>query len=187
MNLENITKMLHPGEQIVWASMSQPGKLMDEQNRKRNLRWFILVGAVFALLMLLYVRACLRAGTNVFSVISVVFVLVAALIFLDPVMTYKLLQKVEYAITTERVIVCSPSTQSFSIPRSKASPVQVIDENGVSTLVIGTEKKPRTAKLRPLGITGLFVRENDKDVAHPVFYRVPDAQEAVRILEASGN
>ena len=32
-----------------------------------------------------------------------------------------------------------------------------------------------------------FVTENEKDVPYPVFYRVPDAKEAVRILEASGN
>ena len=76
----------------------------------------------------------------------------------------------------------------FDVPARKThGRTKPEDENGVSTLVIGTEKKPRTAKLRPLGITGLFVRENDKDVAHPVFYRVPDAQEAVRILEAAGN
>ena len=187
MNLENITKMLHPGEQILWASMPQPGKLMDEQNKKRNMRWFITVGVVFAVLMFLYVRACVGAGTNVFSVVTVLFVLVAALIFLDPITTYRMLRKVEYAITTERVIVCSPSTQSFSLPRSKAAPVQVIDENGVSTLVIGTDKTPRIGKLRPLGLTGLFVAEDDKAVAHPVFYRVPDAQEAVRILESAEN
>ena len=34
---------------------------------------------------------------------------------------------------------------------------------------------------------GLFVTENDKDVPHPVFYRVPDAKEALRILESAAN
>ena len=154
--------------------MSNPGKLMDEKNKQRNMRWFIIVGAVFAVLMFLYVRACVRAGTNVFSVVTLVFVLVAGIIFLDPVTTLKRLRKVEYAITTERVIVSSTST-NFSIPRSKAAPVQVIDEDGgVSTL-------------RPLGLTGLFVTENEKDIPYPVFYRVSDVKEAVRILEASGN
>ena len=31
------------------------------------------------------------------------------------------------------------------------------------------------------------VTENEKDIPYPVFYRVSDAKEAVRILEASGN
>ena len=61
MDLEKITKLLNPGEQILWASMSQPGKLMDGKNRRRNRRWFVSVGAVFALLMFFYVRACVRA------------------------------------------------------------------------------------------------------------------------------
>lgn len=187
MNLENITKMLHPGEQILWSSMSNPGKLMDEKNKQRNTRWFIIVGAVFAVLMFLYVRACVRAGTNVFSVVTLVFVLVAGIIFLDPVTTLKRLRKVEYAITTERVIVSSTST-NFSIPRSKATPVQVIDEDGgVSTLIIGTDKTAKPSKLRPLGLTGFFVTENEKYIPYPVFYRVSDAKEAVRILEAAGN
>lgn len=186
MNLENITKLLKPGEQILWASMSQPGKLMDEKNKQRNMRWFILVGVVFAVLMFFYARACIRAGTSVFSVVTVVFVLMAAIIFLDPVTTYNKLKKVEYAITTDRVIVCSSTQSSFSLPRSKAIPIQVIDEaDGVSTLVIGTDKTPKTTKLRSLGLMGLFVTENEKEIPHPVFYRVPDAQEAVRILEAS--
>ena len=181
MNQDTVTKLLRPGEQILWSSMSNPGKLMDEKNKQRNTRWFIVVGAVFAVLMFLYVRACIRAGTNVFSV------LVAAIIFLDPVTTLKRLRKVEYAITTERVIVSSTST-NFSIPRSKAAPVQVIDEDGgVSTLIIGTDKTAKHSKLRPLGLTGFFVTENEKDVPYPVFYRVSDAKEAVRILEASGN
>ena len=187
MDLEKITKLLNPGEQILWASMSQPGKLMDEKHKPRNMRWFIIVGAVFAVLMFLYVRACIRAGTNVFSVVTLVFVMVAGMIFLDPVTTLKRLRKVEYAITTERVIVSSTST-NFSIPRSKAAPVQIIDEDGgVSTLIIGTEKTAKPGKLRQYGLTGLFVTENEKDVPYPVFYRVSDAKEAVRILEASGN
>ena len=187
MDLEKITKLLNPGEQILWASMSQPGKLMDGKNRRRNRRWFVTVGAVFALLMFFYVRACVRAGTNVFSVVTLVFVMVAGMIFLDPVTTLKRLRKVEYAITTERVIVSSTST-NFSIPRSKAAPVQIIDEDGgVSTLIIGTEKTAKPSKLRRYGLTGLFVTENEKDVPYPVFYRVSDAKEAVRILEASGN
>ena len=105
MNQDTVTKLLRPGEQILWSSMSNPGKLMDEKNKQRNTRWFIIVGAVFAVLMFLYVRACVRAGTNVFSVVTLVFVLVAGIIFLDPVTTLKRLRKVEYAITTERVIV----------------------------------------------------------------------------------
>ena len=85
----------------------------------------------------------------------------------DPVTTLKRLRKVEYAITTERVIVSSTST-NFSIPRSKAAPVQVIDEDGgVSTLIIGTEKTAKPSKLRPLGLTGFFVTENEKDVPLP--------------------
>ena len=185
MDLEKITKLLNPGEQILWASMSQPGKLMDGKNRRRNRRWFVTVGAVFALLMCFYVRACVRAGTNVFSVVTLVFVMVAGMIFLDPVTTFHKLKKVEYAITTERVIVSSTST-NFSIPRSKAAPVQIIDEDGgVSTLIIGTEKTAKPSKLRRYGLTGLFVTENEKDVPYPVFYRVPEAKEAVRILEAS--
>lgn len=186
MDLEKITKLLNPGEQILWASMSQPGKLMDEKNKQRNMRWFIIVGAVFAVLMFLYVRACIRAGTNVFSVVTLVFVLVAGMIFLDPVTTFHKLKKVEYAITTDRVIVCSSTASSFSLPRSKAATVQVIDEeDGVSTLIIGTEKTAKPSKLRQYGLTGLFVTENEKDVPYPVFYRVPEAKEAVRILEAS--
>ena len=185
MDLEKITKLLNPGEQILWASMSQPGKLMDGKNRRRNRRWFVTVGAVFALLTFFYVRACVRAGTNVFSVVTLVFVMVAGMIFLDPVTTLKRLRKVEYAITTERVIVSSTST-NFSIPRSKAAPVQSIDEDGgVSTRIIGTEKTAKPGKLRQYGLTGLFVTENEKDVPYPVFYRVPEAKEAVRILEAS--
>lgn len=185
MDLEKITKLLNPGEQILWASMSQPGKLMDGKNRRRNRRWFVTVGAVIALLMFFYVRACVRAGTNVFSVVTLVFVLVAGIILLDPVTTFHKLKKVEYAITTERVIVSSTST-NFSIPRSKAATVQVIDEeDGVSTLIIGTKKSVKPGKLRRYGLTGLFVTENEKDVPCPVFYRVPEAKEAVRILEAS--
>ena len=185
MDLEKITKLLNPGEQILWASMSQPGKLMDGKNRRRNRRWFVTVGAVIALLMFFYVRACVRAGTNVFSVVTLVFVLVAGIILLDPVTTFHKLKKVEYAITTERVIVSSTST-NFSIPRSKAAPVQIIDEDGgVSTLIIGTEKTAKPSNLRRYGLTGLFVTENEKDVPYPVFYRVPEAKEAVRILEAS--
>ena len=188
MNQDTVTKLLRPGEQILWSSMSNPGKLMDEKNKQRNTRWFITVGAVFALLMFFYVRACVRAGTNVFSVVTLVFVLVAGIIFLDPVTTFHKLKKVEYAITTDRVIVCSSTASSFSLPRSKATPVQVIDEDGgVSTLIIGTEKTAKPSKLRPLGLTGFFVTENEKDVPYPVFYRVSDAKEAVRILEASGN
>jgi len=105
MNQDTVTKLLRPGEQILWSSMSNPGKLMDEKNKQRNTRWFIIVGAVFAVLMFLYVRACVHAGTNVFSVVTLVFVLVAGIIFLDPITTLKRLRKVEYAITTERVIV----------------------------------------------------------------------------------
>lgn len=186
MDLEKITKLLNPGEQILWASASQPGKLMDEKNKHRNMRWFVIVGAVFALLMFFYVCACVRAGTNVFSVVTLVFVLVAGIIFLDPVTTFRKLKKTEYAITTDRVIVCSSTASSFSLPRSKAAPVQVIDEEGgVSTLIIGTKKSVKPGKLRRHGLTGLFVTENEKDVPYPVFYRVPDAKEAVRILESS--
>lgn len=185
MDLENITRLLHPGEQILWASMSKPGKLMDSENRMRNLRWFFTVGAVFTLLMFLYVRACIHAGRNIISVVSVVFVLMALVIFLDPITTLQKLKKVEYAITTERVIVCTSRSSSFSLPLSKAAPVQVIDEAAVSTLIFGTEKVPKNARLRSLGLLGLFITENDRDVPHPVFYRVPDAKEAVRILEAS--
>ena len=83
MNQDTVTKLLRPGEQILWSSMSNPGKLMDEKNKQRNTRWFIIVGAVFAVLMFLYVRACIRAETNVFSVVTFVFVLVAGIIFLD--------------------------------------------------------------------------------------------------------
>ena len=185
MDLEKITKLLNPGEQILWASMSQPGKLMDGKNRRRNRRWFVTVGAVFALLMFFYVRACVRAGTNVFSVVTLVFVMVAGMIFLDPVTTFHKLKKVEYAITTDRVIVCSSTASSFSLPRSKAATVQVIDEeDGVSTLIIG-EKTAKPSKLRRYGLTGLFVTENEQDLPYPVFYRVPEAKEAVRILEAS--
>ena len=122
MNLENITKMLHPGEQILWASMPQPGKLMDEQNKKRNMRWFITVGVVFAVLMFLYVRACVGAGTNVFSVVTVLFVLVAALIFLDPITTYRMLRKVEYH-NRARDRLLAFNTELFSSPfqgRSRA-------------------------------------------------------------------
>ena len=188
MNQDTVTKLLRPGEQILWSSMSNPGKLMDEKNKQRNTRWFIIVGAVFAVLMFLYVRACVRAGTNVFSVVTLVFVLVAGIIFLDPVTTFHKLKKVEYAITTDRVIVCSSTASSFSLPRSKAATVQVIDEEGgVSTLIIGTKKSVKPGKLRQYGLTGLFVTENEKDVPCPVFYRVSDAKEAVRILEASGN
>ena len=84
------------------------------------------------------------------------------------------------------MIVCSSTASSFSLPRSKAAPVQVIDEEGgVSTLIIGTKKSVKPGKLRRHGLTGLFVTENEKDVPYPVFYRVPDAKEAVRILESS--
>ncbi len=186
MDLENITRLLHPGEQILWASMSNPGKLMDEENRMRNLRWFFAVGTVFALLMFLYVRACIHAGRSIVSVVSVVFFLMTLVIFLDPITTFQKLKKVEYAITTERVIVCASKSSSFSLPLSKAAPVQVIEEDAVSTLIFGTDNAPKNARLRSLGLLGLFITENDKDVRHPVFYRVPDAKEAVHILEVFG-
>lgn len=188
MNLENITKLLSPGEQILWASKPAPGNLMDSKNKTRNLRWFIIVGAAFALLMFFYAKACIRAGTSVFSVVTIVFILMAAIIFLDPVTTFNKLKKTEYAITNQRVIVCSSTASSFSLPIAKAKPVQVIDEDGgLSTLIIGTEKPAKATKLRSLGLMGLFVTENDKDVPHPVFYRVPDAKEALRILESAAN
>ena len=44
MNQDTVTKLLRPGEQILWSSMSNPGKLMDEKNKQRNTRWFIIVG-----------------------------------------------------------------------------------------------------------------------------------------------
>ncbi len=129
MDLENVTRLLHPGEQILWASMSKPGKLIDCENRMRNLRWFFTVGAVFTLLMFLYIRACIHAGRSIFSVVSVIFVLMAVVIFLDPITTFRKLKKVEYAITTERVIVCASKTSSFSLPLSKAAPVQFISRS----------------------------------------------------------
>ena len=187
MNLEKTTKLLGSGEQILWASMSRPGKLMDEKNKKRTMTWFISVGAIFALLMFFYARACIRAGTNVFSLVTAVFFLIAAIIFLDPVTTFSKLKKVEYAITNQRVIVCSSTASSFSIPLSKAQPVQVIEENdGTATLIIGTDHKAKAGKLRSMGLMGLFANENGTDIPHPVFYRVPDAKEAVRILESAG-
>lgn len=188
MNLENTTTLLGSGEQILWASMSRPGKLMDEKNKKRNMTWFISIGVAFALLMFFYARACIRAGTSVFTVVTLVFILMAAIIFLDPVTTFSKLKKVEYAITNQRVIVCSSTASSFSIPLSKAQPVQVIEEgDGTATLIIGTDHKAKTTKLRSMGLMGLFVNENGKDIPHPVFYHVPDAKEAVRILESAGN
>lgn len=188
MNLEKTTRLLGNGEQILWASMSRPGKLMDGENKKRNMIWFTGIGAVFLVLMFFYTRACIRAGTNVFSVVTAVFILVAAIIFLDPVTTFSKLKKVEYVITNQRVIVCSSAAASFSIPLSKAQPVQVIDENdGTATLIIGTDRKAKSARLRSMGLMGLFADENGKDIPHPVFYRVPDAAEAIRILESAGN
>ena len=116
MNLENITKLLSPGEQILWASKPVPGNLMDSKNKTRNLRWFIIVGAAFALLMFFYAKACIRAGTSVFSVVTIVFILMAAIIFLDPVTTFNKLKKTEYAITNQRVIVCERTTENGGKP-----------------------------------------------------------------------
>lgn len=186
MNSENTTKLLANGEQILWASMSQPGKLMDKKNKVCNLTWFICVGVAFALLMYFYSKACIRAGTSVFTVVTYIFILMAAIIFLDPITTFSKLKKVEYTITTQRVIVCSSTAASFSIPLSKATPVQVIEEDdGTSTLIIGTDHKVKPTKMRLTGLMGLFVNVDGKDIPHPVFYHVPDAKDAVRILESA--
>ena len=92
------------------------------------------------------------------------------------------------ACTAISLLLGIGAASNFSLPIAKAKPVQVLDEDGgLSTLIIGTEKPAKATKLRSLGLMGLFVTENDKDVPHPVFYRVPDAKEALRILESAAN
>ena len=184
MNWENVSSLLDPGEQILWASASAPGRLMDRENRARNLRWFSLVGAGAALLAGLYVRACIRTGTSVFSVIAVVFVLLSAIVFLDPIATLQKLRHVEYAITNRRVIVCASAYSSFSLPIAKAGHAHLVeDRDGGASLVFSPEKPVKPGKLRTLGLLGCFVAEDGGTVRYPVLYRVSDARQALHILE----
>ena len=188
MDMENVSKMLAPDEQILWASKTVPGELMDKNNKSSITRWFIGVAAVFVLLMVLYGQACAKAGTTIFSMVTVVFFIVAAVIFADPITTYNKLKKAEYAITNKRVIVCATADLSYTIPVAEADPVQVIEEeNGTSTLVIGPVKKIRPSKLRIMSLQGNYIAQDngEDDKPYPVLYRIPNADEAIRALKTA--
>jgi hypothetical protein len=185
--LEEITQLLSHGEQILWASSSVPGEFMDSDNKARNIRWFIGVAAAFAVLMLLYTRAVVQAGTNAFNVVTGLIVILSAVIFLDPICTYRKLQKVEYIITNKRVLVYCSSSSNFSLPIAKASPVRVLDDgNGYTTLVIGPEAGAgRPERLRSYGVVGRAVTEGESNTRYPVLYHVADADKALAILEST--
>ena len=183
---EEISKLLAPGEQVLWASSSAPGELMDADNKTRNIRWFAGVGAAFIVLMFLYIRAVIGAGSNIFNIVTGLIVILSVVIFFDPISTYRKLKKVEYVITNERVIVYASSSSHFSLPISKASPVRLLDDgNGFTTLVIGPETKARTDRLRSYGLVGRSVTEGESDTRYPVLYHVADADKALAILEGN--
>ena len=187
MNQDTVTKLLRPGEQILWSSMSYPGKLMDEKNKQQKTRWFIIVGAVFAVLMFLYVRACIRAGTNVFSVVTLVFVLVAGIIFLDPVTTLKRLRKGRVRhhdrardlppprptspSRVPRPRPCRSSTRTAAFPRSSSARTRRPSTPSSARSVSRVSLSPKTKRTSPTLCSTVYLTR----------------REAVRILEASGN
>ena len=186
MKTENFSAPLEPNEQLLWTSKAVPSKLLDKNNKSNVIKWFLSIGIVFAAAMFFYIHACVKAGTDISVGTLVVFVMLAALIFIDPIKTHSKVNKIEYGITNQRVIVCTDADKFYSIPVKQAEPVKVLeDEDNASTIIFGPIKKINPSKLRFLALMGNRYGEDEEEKKYPVFYRIPDVKDALHALETA--
>jgi hypothetical protein len=117
-----IKDYLRPGEQILWESRTIPFKLLGKWDKGRILRSWIITAVCFVVIMAVYFRFNANPSAGLIGL----FVLIAAMIAVSPVLERQSLLGQRYFITDKRAIVMTRGKSFYYVTLKRAGGGEVI-------------------------------------------------------------
>jgi hypothetical protein len=179
MNAEELLKgTLAPDETLQWSATPKPYSILNGENKKSTVRFWIIAVALLLLLNISYIAFCIADDTVEFMAGAlVVTVGVPLFLFINPLRDEMHIAKQLLAITNKRALIFHKSNKELSLPIEEVDEVRVESSTDAecSHVRIGSASVAAPAgKLRSIAILGK--RDNDDKCVGLVFYHM-DARE----------
>jgi hypothetical protein len=179
MNAEELLKsVLAKGEIVKWSATPKPYSLLNEENKKSTMRFWIVAAVLLFVLNIPYIALCVLDETVEFiPAVLVVTVGVPAFLFANPIRDKLHIAKQTLAITDKRVLVFHTlnKDQSVAIEKIDAVRVEQSTDAGCCHVRIGSSvTEAPFGKLRHFAIMGK--RDSDDKCVGLVFYHMDERE-----------
>ena len=179
---EILQETLKSGETLLWHGASEPCRLLEESDKPRIIRYWIITCVIFAGLF----GSFLGVAVDKSAVILLVFALVMAVILYSPCIEWKKLQNQYYGVTNRRIITCMDE-EVFSVDMRLVDAVDVKElSTGNRCVLLGRKVVDEGGKqMRWRGGTPAVSGKIGE--AGLLFYNVADAEGAVAAVRSARN
>jgi hypothetical protein len=179
MNVEEVLKSVLAKDEIVkWSTAPKPYSVLNEENKKSTMRFWIVAAVLLLVLNITYIAFCVwDEAVEFMPAILVITVGVPAFLFANPIRDKLHIAKQTVAITDKRVLVFHSSNkdQSIAIEKIDAVRVEQSTDAGFCHVRIGSSVTDAPAKkLRHFAIMGK--RDNDNKCIGLVFYHIDESE-----------
>jgi hypothetical protein len=192
MNVEELLKSVLAKDEIVkWSARPKPYPLLNEENKKSTMCFWIVAAVLLFVLNIAYIAFCVWDETIEFMpAVLVVTVGIPAFLFAIPTRDKLHIAKQTLAITNKRALVFHTlnKDQSVAIEKIDAVRIEQSADAGCCNVRIGSSVTDAPArKLRNFAIMGK--RDNDDKCVGLVFYHINESEgrRAYDLLNATAN
>lgn len=174
---ERIKDYLGHGEKVLWTGQAEDFQPMDKTHKNYYTRRSIIVALVSVAIIAAYFISAVNSGAGIKWGVVIVLVAVAVYAVVSPVLDIKKLRKCSYVLTTDKLILVTPSdvrsVALSSIPTAKLA----LDEDGHKSLLCGPDADKLSAcKRRVATLTGALLDQQSSMCDRFVFYAVNDPE-----------
>ena len=170
-------------EKVVWKGSPAPYKLLDEDNKKGTLVFWIIAIAIAGGLSALYTVYIITSGGGLTEIKPIVFVFTIGfplIVFVDPIRDKSHIGKQLFAITDRRVLIVHKNTNNEN--KALVYWFSDMDSVRIDTVCEGFSRirfcsatfEAQNLKLRRAAIMGAF--DKNEKLAGLVFYKIADSE-----------
>lgn len=170
---------LKDDETVLWTGRPEPFKLVNETNKKSlTLRW-IICGALFVLLTVLYTVFTVGSPAGFKPAVVIVLVIIFGYLMLAPVLDHnKAQKKCQYIVTDKRVLSAIGDNAVYAVGRAGLKLKAVPAEAGCVHLLFGAAAdKLSASKYMVKALVPIKAEGGGDEIVGLVFYNVKDIRE----------
>lgn len=174
---ERLKDYLDHGEEILWHGRTEPFKAMDQTHKTYYIRRGIIAAVVLILLNTLYISTALKTGAGIKPAVAIVIIAAGLYGIFSPFLDVRKLRKTEYVLTTEKLLLVSPSdvrsVKLSAIPTARLDS----DADGHWSLLCGPDCDALApCKRRVATLTGAILDQDSMMCDRFVMYGIDDVQ-----------
>jgi hypothetical protein len=180
---ELLNGILAKDETVKWTATPQPYSIMNEENKRATVMFWIIATAVLLILNIAYIALCAADDAVDFKIgVLIVTVGIPVFLYINPLRDEMYIAKQLLVITNTRVMICHKSGKELHIDIENIKTVSLEKSADAERchIKIGAAVDAPTGKLRKIAVSGKH--DNDDKCTGLVFYHM-DTQDGKRAHE----